>query len=359
MQLKQIPDPVGGDVSVGAHGRGLNFPEEPPRPGKAIELADGVLWMRLPVAGRLQHVNIYALDDGDEWTLIDCGQQDAASMEALQALLNGPLRRKPVRNLVLTHHHADHAGGTAGLVVQGVRPWASRAAWLHLRMLSLETPGAMLPTRTAFNRWLGMSSEEAAALAAAVKNLTLLAPTPPPGYRRLEEGQALTMGRRSWRVRLGDGHAPEHASFWSEDGSLVIIGDQALPSISASLGVDVHEPHRDTVGDWLSASSRLGALADERRLVLPGHERPYRGLSFRLRQIADKHNAVLARLRSSLEIGPCTAMQTLKQALGDELLQEDSSAAAEVMAHLLHLEKRGEAVSQLGKDGALHFARAS
>ena len=52
----------------------LRFPHAaPPGEGEAIEVADGILWMRLPLPMKLDHVNIYALDDGDGWTVIDTG----------------------------------------------------------------------------------------------------------------------------------------------------------------------------------------------------------------------------------------------------------------------------------------------
>jgi hypothetical protein len=50
----------------------LRYPwETPPERGQAIEVAPGVLWMRLPLPMKLDHVNVYALDEGDSWTLID------------------------------------------------------------------------------------------------------------------------------------------------------------------------------------------------------------------------------------------------------------------------------------------------
>ena len=45
---------------------GLRYPwPEPPAEGEAIEVAEGVLWIRLPLPMALDHVNVYALDDGD------------------------------------------------------------------------------------------------------------------------------------------------------------------------------------------------------------------------------------------------------------------------------------------------------
>ncbi len=53
---------------------GIRYPyPDPPAEGEAVTLADGVLWMRLPLPMALDHVNVYALDDGDGWTIIDTG----------------------------------------------------------------------------------------------------------------------------------------------------------------------------------------------------------------------------------------------------------------------------------------------
>ena len=81
---------------------------EPPREGEAIEVASGVLWMRLPLPMALDHVNIYALDEGDSWTIVDTGIYSKRSVGLWEKLLDGPLRGKPISRVVLTHHHPDH-----------------------------------------------------------------------------------------------------------------------------------------------------------------------------------------------------------------------------------------------------------
>jgi hypothetical protein len=40
-----------------------------PAPGSAVEVAPGILWLRLPLPMALNHVNVYALKDEDGWTL--------------------------------------------------------------------------------------------------------------------------------------------------------------------------------------------------------------------------------------------------------------------------------------------------
>ena len=44
----------------------LRYPfETPPGEGEGVTVAPGILWMRLPLPMKLDHVNVYALDDGE------------------------------------------------------------------------------------------------------------------------------------------------------------------------------------------------------------------------------------------------------------------------------------------------------
>ena len=47
---------------------GLKFPfTEPPAAGEVVEVVPGILWSRIPLPFRLNHVNIYLIEDGDGW----------------------------------------------------------------------------------------------------------------------------------------------------------------------------------------------------------------------------------------------------------------------------------------------------
>lgn len=47
----------------------------PPPPGETLEIAPGVLWLRMQLPIALDHINLWALEDGDGWTVIDTGMQ--------------------------------------------------------------------------------------------------------------------------------------------------------------------------------------------------------------------------------------------------------------------------------------------
>jgi len=54
--------------------RGLNYPwgrKVSPLPGVPEKIADGVYWLRIPMPISLDHINIWLLEDGDGWTIVD------------------------------------------------------------------------------------------------------------------------------------------------------------------------------------------------------------------------------------------------------------------------------------------------
>ncbi|MEM9551852.1 MAG: MBL fold metallo-hydrolase [Pseudomonadota bacterium] len=337
----------------------LRYPwSDPPGSGEAIEVAEGVLWMRLPLPMRLDHVNVYALDDGDGWTLIDTGMASRKSRGIWQSLLEGPLSSKPVTRVIVTHHHPDHVG-LAGWFQQdhGSELWTTRTSWLFARMLLLDEQ-AQLPEETlAYYRSAGMHPDILARRSSErpFNYADIVAPMP-LGYRRIKQGDTITAGQRIWDVHIGNGHAPEHATFWSRDDDLVISGDQILPSISPNLGVYVTEPLADPVADWLEACERLAPLARDEHLVLGGHKLPFTGLPTRMRQLIDNHHGALRRLRDHLQT-PHTAAECFaplfKRSIGDG---EYGLALVEAVAHVNHLFLSGSADRTRREDGAWLYA---
>ena len=71
-----------------------------PKPLEWIEAAPGILWLRLPLPFRLDHVNVYLIEDGDGFALIDTGIDNTVSREIWQALFEGPLRDRPLTRIL-------------------------------------------------------------------------------------------------------------------------------------------------------------------------------------------------------------------------------------------------------------------
>ena len=328
--------------------------ETPPAEGEAIEVAEGVLWVRQPLPMKLDHVNCYVLDDGDSWSIVDTGFDTGKSRLIWEKLLTGPLAGKPVGRGIVTHHHPDHIGLAGWFIKEhGAELVTTRTAWLYARMLTLDDQP--LPSDEALRHWRAAGMDKAIfdkRVAERPFNFSDIVTPLPEGFRRIKEGDTIRIGGRDWDIHIGDGHAPEHATFWSRDCHLVLSGDQILPSISSNLGVYPSEPEADPVGDWLTSCAGFQQFATEDHLALGGHKLPFSGLPLRLRQLIDNHVGALARLRELL-VEPRTAGECFgplfKREIGEA---EYGLALVESYAHLNHLYHLGDITRSRRDDGA-------
>lgn len=333
----------------------IRFPHEtPPAAGEAIEVAEGVLWIRMPLPMRLDHVNVYALDDGDGWTVIDSGFNSKKGRGIWEALMAGPLKGKPIKRVLVTHHHPDHVGMAGWLQSEhGAELWTTRTAWLFSRMLTLDVQTEWPEETLAFYRAAGMETSvyDKRKSERPFNFADVVAPMP-LGFQRIKQDDVLTIGGRRWVVHIGHGHAPEHATLWSMDDDLVISGDQIIAGISSNLGVYATEPEADPVGDWLESCERLGALAQDVHFVLPGHKLPFFGLPQRMEQLINNHHHALDRLEDYLQ-EPKTAAECFqplfKRKIGDG---EYGLALVEAYGHLNNLHQNGRIIRERRADDA-------
>ncbi len=332
---------------------GLRYPwDTPPGPDEAIEVATGVLWLRLPLPMKLDHVNVYAFDEGDSWTIIDTGFSSKKTKAIWTDLLAGPLGDKPVSRVVVTHHHPDHIGLAGWFQTEhGAELVTTRTAWLTARMLTLDAQETPASETLAFYRLSGMDREIYDKRAAERPfNFADIVDPLPLGFTRIKQGDQITIGGRVFDVHMGNGHAPEHATFWSRDDNLVIAGDQILSSISPNVGVYATEPMADPIGEWLEACERLAPMGREDHLVLGGHKLPFTGLPTRMRQLIDNHHGALKRLIKFIDT-PKSASECFptlfKRKIGEG---EYGLALVEAVAHLSHLYQEGLATRVLRAD---------
>ncbi len=343
----------------------LNFPfPDAPAEGEAAALAEGVLWMRLPLPMALDHVNAFAFEDPSEegggWTIVDTGFDTGKTRRIWEKLLAGPLGGKPVKRVIVTHHHPDHVG-LAGWFQRdmGAELVTTRTSWLFSRMLLLDEQMVPVDETIAYWRAAGMDPKilEKRKTERPFNYADIVADMP-LGFKRIKEGSTLRFGGRDWIVHIGNGHAPEHATLWSMDGELVIGGDQLLATISPNLGVYATEPDADPVGEWLEACERLAGYATDTQLVLPGHKLPFTGLPTRMKQLIQNHHHALDRLEAFLETphvaGDCFP-PLFKRKIGSA---EYGLALVEAVGHLNHLLQTGRVTRARREDGAWLWQKA-
>jgi uncharacterized protein YdbL (DUF1318 family) len=134
---------------------------------------------------------------------------------------------------------------------------------------------------------------------------------------------------------------------------------QLLPRISSNVLVTGIEPEANPLKLWLESLTRLEHLAPG-SLVLPSHERVFRGLHARTQELREHHEHQFALLRAYLtEHTSCTAFEAM-QCLFPRLRGpvDDMLALGESIAHLSWLRYEGVLRRVLDEDGAHRFALA-
>jgi glyoxylase-like metal-dependent hydrolase (beta-lactamase superfamily II) len=64
----------------------------------------------MPLPFALDHVNLWLIDEGNGWALIDTGFPDDRTRGLWQGVFAEALGGRPVVRLVVSHFHPDHMG---------------------------------------------------------------------------------------------------------------------------------------------------------------------------------------------------------------------------------------------------------
>jgi glyoxylase-like metal-dependent hydrolase (beta-lactamase superfamily II) len=331
----------------------------PPEPGAAVEVAPGVLWLRLPLPFALDHINVWALRDGEGWTLVDTGVRTKDSMAAWEAAFEGPLRGLPVTRVIVTHMHPDHVGLAGWLTRRfDCRLWMTRLEYVICRMLVADTGREAPEEGGRFYRACGWTEEQIAQYRIRFGGFGKAVHHLPDAYRRIEEGEVLTVDGRPWRVVVGNGHSSEHACLYREEDGVVISGDQVLPKISSNVSVWPTEPDADPLSDWLASLAKLKRELPADTLILPSHGEPFTGLHARLDALTRGHERSLERLLRLLR-EPKRAVDVFgalfARKIGDDML---GMATGESLAHLNCLKRRGLALDETDETGVTWWRAA-
>ncbi len=197
-------------------------------------------------AGRPLGVNVYLIDGGGEYVLLDIGEQDTLDevIDLIRAM-DFPLSK--CKMVIATHADVDHVQALA-------------AARERLRTKTAAHPKAATLIET------GEPVETYARISAQGVNL----PMPPCKIdKKLKDGDEVKVGDLTLEVLHTPGHTPGQLSF--RLGNLIFSGDNIYKDGGVGV-IDAH--HGSNIPDFLAS---LGRLRDsDAEFLLPSHGPPFR-----------------------------------------------------------------------------------
>lgn len=331
--------------------------DETPETGSVIEVADGVYWLRfsLPMKG-LNHINLWALKDGDGWVVVDTGIGSSDSKEVWRKHFIDLMGDRPVNRVIVTHLHPDHCG-LAGWMCRkfGAPLLMTRGEYFLCRLMAADT-GQIAPQEGLnFYKKAGYTDQQLELYKMRFGGFGKAITTMPHSYDRIKEGDVISINGHEWHIIIGSGHSPEHAVLWCPELKLALSGDQILPNISSNVSVWPTEPEANPMQNWIDSCEKLKAILPEDTLICPAHGIPFRGAHRRLEKLIEHHEKALERLyehcktpRLSTEVYPVLFRRSINDS-------NRIMAVGESIAHLNCLKARGLVTRRLNDAGQFTY----
>jgi glyoxylase-like metal-dependent hydrolase (beta-lactamase superfamily II) len=331
------------------------FPE-PPEAGAVVQVAPGVLWARFTLPFRLNHINVFLVEDGPGWVAIDTGIGLDDSKAAWDALLEGPLRGRPLTAIVCTHYHPDHVGLVGWLTGRfGIPLHMSRTEFLTSLAIQHRAFAANRP----FYEEHGLGKAATDLVTTNGHGYLRLVTGLPTQFHRLIAGGQITIGGRCFDVLTGGGHAPEQVMLYCEAEKLFFGADQVMTRISPNISVQPMEPEADPLGEYIASLAHLREVIAEDVLVLPGHHLPFTGLHARAGELAAHHAERCGVIAEACRVEPRAASDLVPVVFPRVTDPHQMGFAfSEVVAHVNYMRNRGELVQFRDTDAILRMRAA-
>jgi glyoxylase-like metal-dependent hydrolase (beta-lactamase superfamily II) len=222
-------------------------------------------------AGRRLGVNVYLIDGGSEFVLIDTGDLDQVD-EIVELIRKMDFKLSTCKMIIATHADADHIQGLA------------RAREL-LRAPTAAHPASVEPIETG----------DKVVTFAAIKAQQFDIPMPPCKIdRKLKEGDRIRVGDQTLAVWHTPGHTAGQLSF--KMGNLLFSGDNIYKDSSVGV-IDAH--HGSNLPDFLRSLERI--RSDDSEFLLPSHGPVFR----RDNRILDRAIKRLTEYQHLADFGTC------------------------------------------------------
>lgn len=301
----------------------------------------------LPTPFSVGDVNVY-LVKGDALTLIDTGVNTEESKEVLSYRLSElGLKIKDIEQVILTHHHPDHASAL-GFFEQNIPVYGHQN---NQRWLDWSDEFNQLHDRffLDYARIFGVAEELREKLIDYREENKFFVNRKLSGF--LSEGDQLP-GLPGWTAIETLGHAQSHLSFFREKDGVLIGGDQLIAKVSPNpiMEPPLH-PNDERLRPLLQYNQSLKKLLEMPiSKVYSGHGAEIENVNERIDfQMTRQHKRAM-QVKNMLEESPLTAFEVCQRLFPKVYRNEIGLTMSETIGQLDYLMDLGEIVSEIQND---------
>lgn len=267
----------------------ITYPfDQQPKINVLQEIAPRVYWLRLTMPFKLDHINLWLIEEDSCWTLIDTGPNTATSRASWLEIFSNQLKGKPIGQIICTHAHPDHIG-LAGWIgeQQSAQLLMSKGEFEFYHQLFTDNEHTSLAQVKQFYQSAGASDKQVKNYLKHIQAFGKIIYPMPSIYQKLQNNDRITLGNYHWQIHIGKGHSPEHICLFCDELSMFISGDQLLPTISPNISVWPTDPDANPMSDFLLSCHALNKIINNSTLVLPSHGLPFHGGVNRLNTLVE------------------------------------------------------------------------
>lgn len=286
----------------------------------------------------VRYTNVYALDTGTGFVLIDAGMDVAQARDEWRSYAKEfGLRPGTVKALFVTHFHPDHLGLAHWLSEMFQTP-VYMVAGESRTVRQLFTPQIDHAQRIQMYRhfYLNQGLPEETWTLWEQLDVTMQAHlTLPKTIHPLQHDEYLRFGQLSLRILEQGGHTDHQGLLYLADQNLLFTGDQVLSRISPNVSL-WPEGDRNPLKSYIVSLNHLLELDHPRGM--PAHEALIDDVNVRIEELLIHHHERNARVKSILSEEPLSAYEVTHRLFTRPLdPYQLRFAMGEALAHLEYL----------------------
>ncbi|TQR17531.1 MBL fold metallo-hydrolase [Psychrobacillus vulpis] len=308
----------------------------------------------IPTPFAVGDVNSYLLK-GDALTLVDAGPKTEEALEALKAgIKEAGYALSDIEQVLLTHHHPDHAGWVDAFEQATLLGHAYNQPWLtrdesffqfhdEFYLQCLKEEG--VPEN--YFRWVEKMRRPVHFI--GNRPLQLI----------LKEGDILP-GHPEFTVLETLGHAQSHLSFWSEKSGILIGGDHILEKISSNPLIEPplqkdHERSKSIL-QYNDSLKRIQSLKVEK--IYSGHGNEVYNVSDLISTRLEKQRERALKVLDMIKNGEKTIFELTQQLFPNVYEKELGLTLSETIGQIDYLMDEGYITEHRNEEGILKYEQA-